>query len=141
MVTVDLKLTCGHYSLKLTSALFEMSDEPAVQAWHVLTLLRVLMFVCCVLHSILCVSHYAYLTYTQDDIERLLEYVAIGPRFSNVVLQVSRVEGARVVGLRANKYGTGCSNPTSLWRVRPPHTSGACLKKRQQHCWMLLCWL
>lgn len=25
----------------------------------------------------------------QDDIERLLEYVAIGPRFSNVVLQVS----------------------------------------------------
>lgn len=26
----------------------------------------------------------------QDDIERLLEYVAIGPRFSNVVLQVSQ---------------------------------------------------
>lgn len=25
----------------------------------------------------------------QDDIERLLEYVAIGPRFSNTVLQVS----------------------------------------------------
>jgi hypothetical protein len=24
----------------------------------------------------------------QDDIERLLEYVAIGPRFSNAVLQV-----------------------------------------------------
>jgi hypothetical protein len=27
----------------------------------------------------------------QDDIERLLEYVAIGPRFSNVVLQVSNL--------------------------------------------------
>jgi vesicle-fusing ATPase len=35
-----------------------------------------------------------------DDIERLLEYVAIGPRFSNAVLQV--IEGtAAYAGLQA----------------------------------------
>lgn len=34
------------------------------------------------------ISNPACTTYTQDDIERLLEYVAIGPRFSNIVLQV-----------------------------------------------------
>lgn len=28
-----------------------------------------------------------------DDIERLLEYVAIGPRFSNAILQVSQPAG------------------------------------------------
>lgn len=34
-----------------------------------------------------------------DDIERLLEYVAIGPRFSNAVLQVRgcNVEGSRLI--------------------------------------------
>lgn len=44
----------------------------------------------CALHNVLAaLCHNLSL---QDDIERLLEYVAIGPRFSNVVLQVGRWE-------------------------------------------------
>jgi hypothetical protein len=46
----------------------------------------------------------------QDDIERLLEYVAIGPRFSNVVLQVHGLQlltamSSCIVCLRVKSLG------------------------------------
>jgi hypothetical protein len=47
----------------------------------------------------------------QDDIERLLEYVAIGPRFSNAILQVCAcvVNGSSVLLLERAFRSSYCS--------------------------------
>lgn len=53
-----------------------------VHVWADATLVKACPHICCKSGAVLCCD------VLQDDIERLLEYVAIGPRFSNVVLQV-----------------------------------------------------
>ena len=61
-----------------------------------------------------------------DDIERLLEYVAIGPRFSNVVLQALLIllRRARRRGRKLLVIGTtSCRTSSSTWAWSPRSTS------------------
>lgn len=57
----------------------------------------VLLTPCALLPPFTCIPHPCPLL--QDDIERLLEYVAIGPRFSNLVLQASWAAGWELTGI------------------------------------------